>query len=136
MLDFFNYCFLSPRLFTVTKHCLSKIKVCLRFLINRSNAKYYSQLTLIARSEIEEWIEAKPNQKGNLPNLMCPLKSWNPLNPCIKDSYHFKYISNFMALSDISFCILSIKELKTNRRCAEIFIYPLHVSKLSKANYL
>lgn len=39
------------------------------------------------------------------------------------------YISNFIKLSDIYFCILSIKEFYTNRKLMGILIYALHVSR-------
>ena len=69
-----------------------------------------SQLTLTAWP-LEERIKAKPKQSGNPLNATSPLESWNLPNPCFKDSHHFMYISNFVTLSNIHFCNLSIKEL-------------------------
>ena len=95
-----------------------------------------SQLTLIAWPLIEKRIEKKPNQKGNPLNPMCPLDSWNPPKQCFQDRHQFMYISNFMTLTDIYFCILSIKKLQTNGRFAGSFIYALYVLMLSQTNYL
>ena len=67
---------------------------------------------------------------------MCPLDSWNSPKQCFQDSHQFMYISNFITLTDIYFCILSIKKLQTNGRFAGSFIYALYVLMLSQTNYL
>ena len=45
-------------------------------------------------------------------------------------SHRFMYISRFITLSDIYFCVLSLKELWRNVRCAGNFIYAFYVPKL------